>query len=425
MRCQGKWAGSALHHLEEFLVALGRADLVEQELHRGDFVHVVQQLAQDPDLLEHVGLDQQFLAAGARARDVDGRIDALFHHPAIQVQLRIAGALELFEDHLVHPAAGVDQGGGDDGERAALFDVAGGAEEALGPLQRIGVDTAGQHLAGCRDHGVVGARQAGDGVQQDDHVALVLDQPLGFFDHHLGHLDVPGGRLVEGRGDDFATHRPAHFRHLLGPLVDQQHDQGDIRVIGGDGMRNVLHQHRLAGLGRRDDQAALAFADRRDHVDDPAGDVFFGADVALQRHHPVGMQRREVLEQDLVLARLGGLAIDLVDLDQREVAFPVFGCAHLAFDGVARVQVEPADLGRRNVDVVGARQVGRLGRAQEPETVGQHFQHPVTEDRLAGLGLFLEDREHQFLLAQALGRFDLQAGGHLDQERDVLSLQFG
>jgi hypothetical protein len=38
------------------------------------------------------------------------------------------------ENHFVHAAAGIDQRGRDDGERAALLDVARGAEEAFRPL---------------------------------------------------------------------------------------------------------------------------------------------------------------------------------------------------------------------------------------------------------------------------------------------------
>ena len=38
---------------------------------------------------------------------------------------------------------------------------------------------------------VVGARQPGDRVEQDDDVPLVLDQALGLLDDHLGDLDVP------------------------------------------------------------------------------------------------------------------------------------------------------------------------------------------------------------------------------------------
>jgi hypothetical protein len=53
-----------------------------------------------------------------------------------------------------------------------------------------------------------------------------------------------------------------------GPLVDQQHDQVALGVIGRDRVRDVLQQHGLAGARRRDDERALAFADRRDDVDD-------------------------------------------------------------------------------------------------------------------------------------------------------------
>ncbi len=55
--------------------------------------------------------------------------------------------------------------GGDDGQAAALLHVARGAEETLGTVQGVGVDTTGQHLAGGGDDGVVGARQACDGVE--------------------------------------------------------------------------------------------------------------------------------------------------------------------------------------------------------------------------------------------------------------------
>jgi hypothetical protein len=79
-------------------------------------------------------------------------------------------------------------------------------------------------------------------------------------------------------------------------------------------------------------------------VDDAAGDVLFALDVALQLHLLLGEQRREVLEHHLVLVLLGRAAVDLVELGQRKVALAVLGCAHLAFDHVAGVQVEAAHL---------------------------------------------------------------------------------
>ena len=205
---------------------------------------------------------QQLFLAGARLVDVDRREDALVHQLAVEMDLAVAGALELLEDDVVHAAAGVDQRGGDDRQRAALLDVAGGAEEALRPVQRVGVDAARQHLARGRLHGVVGARQAGDRVEQDDHVLLVLDQALGLLDHHLGDLHVAGGGLVEGRGDHLALHRALHVGDLFRALVDQQHDQHHLGVVLGHRVRDRLQQHGLAGARRRHDQRALALAHR-------------------------------------------------------------------------------------------------------------------------------------------------------------------
>ena len=155
-------------------------------------------------------------------------------------------------------------------------------KKRFGRCSALAVDAAGQHLARGRHHGVVGAREARDRVEQDHDVLLVLDQALRLLDHHLGDLHVAGGRLVERRGHDFAAHRTLHLGHFLRTLVDQQHDQDNLGMVGGDRVRDVLHHHRLAGLGRRHDQAALALADRRDDVDDAAGQVFFGLDVALE-----------------------------------------------------------------------------------------------------------------------------------------------
>jgi hypothetical protein len=189
------------------------------------------------------------------------------------VDFHVAGALELFVDHVVHAAAGVDQGGGDDGQRAAFLDVASGAEEALRLLQGVGVDAAGQHLAGGRHHGVVGAGQAGDRVEQDDHVLLVLDQALGLLDDHLGDLDVAGGRLVEGRGHDLALDRAlisvtSSGRSSISSTISTT--SGWLEVIAWAMCCSITV---LPLFGGR--PAGRAGPCRwGDHVDDAAGDVF-------------------------------------------------------------------------------------------------------------------------------------------------------
>ena len=80
--------------------------------------------------------------AGGGGVDVDGRVDPPLGEAPVEPELHVPGALELLEDHLVHAAAGLDEGGGEDGEAAALLDVAGGAEELLGRVERAGVDAA-------------------------------------------------------------------------------------------------------------------------------------------------------------------------------------------------------------------------------------------------------------------------------------------
>ena len=46
---------------------------------------------------------------------------------------------------------------------------------------------------------VIGATKSRDRVEENHHVASVLDQPTGLLDDHLGDLDVSTGGLIEGR----------------------------------------------------------------------------------------------------------------------------------------------------------------------------------------------------------------------------------
>lgn len=149
------------------------------------------------------------------------------------------------------------------------------------------------------------------------------------------------------------------------------------------------------------------------------------AHVTLEHEMLVREERRQVLEQHAVLDALGRQAVDGVDAHECEVAFAVLGRADLAFDRVAGVKIEAADLGGRDVDVVRARKIGGVRAAKEAEAVGKHFERAVTEDLLAALGLFLENGEHELLLAHALGVVDFERVGDVEQLRDVKGLEVG
>src|SRR5207247_7505702 len=88
-----------VHRSQELLVGLGELELVQQELHSLDRVELGQRLAEEPDLLELVLLEEQLFLPGPGLLDVDRGEDPLVHQPAVQVALHVAGALELFEDY--------------------------------------------------------------------------------------------------------------------------------------------------------------------------------------------------------------------------------------------------------------------------------------------------------------------------------------
>ena len=192
-----------------------------------------------------------------------------------------------------------------------------------------------------------------------------------------------------------------------------------------DRCRDVLQQHRLAGLRRRDDEPALAFADRRDHVDDARRQILGAAVALLELEALLREQRRQVLEEHLALRVLRRVVVDLADLEQREVALAVLRRADQPGDRVARAQVEAADLARADVDVVGAGEVGAVGGAQEAEAVLQDLEHAFAEDVLAVLGVRLQDREDDVLLAGPGEILEAHRFGELHQRGRRPRLELG
>ncbi len=132
------------------------------------------------------GVEDLFLAAGAGLGDVDGRPDAAIGQVAAEHQFHVAGPFELLEDGVVHAAAGFDQGGGDDGQRAPFVKAAGRAEHLLRNIQGSDVEAAGAGAAGIADPFVEGPGRAGDAVQQHEHIAAGFGHPLGPFEDQAG-----------------------------------------------------------------------------------------------------------------------------------------------------------------------------------------------------------------------------------------------
>ena len=208
----------------------------------------------------------------------------------------------------------------------------------------------------------------------------LLHHALGPLDDELGDEGVLLGGPVEGGRDHLAADGPPHVGDLLGPLVDEQHEEVDLGVVALDRPGDLLHDRGLARLGRRDDQAPLALADGRDEVDDPRRHVV-GLLGALEAQPLVGEQRGEVLEAGAGLGLVGGHAVDRVDAQQRRVLLVAAGGPALAGDEVAAAQRELADLLHRDVDVVLAREVA--AQADEAVALVAQVEKPLDVDGLA------------------------------------------
>src|SRR5947208_1415014 len=78
----------------------------------------------------------------------------------------------------------------DDGEGAAVFDFAGGAEELFGDFQGAVVQAAGEGSAAAGAASVEGSADAGERVHQDDDVLAEFDFALAALDDELGEVQV-------------------------------------------------------------------------------------------------------------------------------------------------------------------------------------------------------------------------------------------
>src|SRR5260363_204530 len=94
--------------------------------------------------------------------------------------------------------------------------------------------------------------------------------------------------------------------------------------------------------------------------------------------------------------------VDLVNLDQREIALAVFRRAHFALNRIAGMQIKAPDLRRADINIIRACQIGSFRRTQKPKPVGQNFKRAIAENGLASARAFFQNGKHQFLLRRRL-----------------------
>ena len=169
-------------------------------------------------------------------------------------------------------------------------------------------------------------------------------------------MSVLVARTVEGARNDFALHGAAHVGDFFGALVDEQHDEFDLRVVALDRGCDGLHDRGLAGLWRRHDDAALALTNRADEVDNSSRHVVCIRRV-LEMQLRVGEQRSEVFEARTRTRLFGIAAVHRVDLKQRRVLLVTTSWTAEAGNKVTLTQTELAGELHRDVGIVAAGEV--------------------------------------------------------------------
>ena len=111
----------------------------------------------------------------------------------------------------------------------------------------------------------------------------------------------------------------------------------------------------------------------------------------------------------------GIIEIDGDNAHQAEIALAILGPADFAFDGVASAQPEFADDLRRDVNIVGAREIIAVGRPQETKAIRHDFDGAGAGDFVAGVGRGLQNGENNVLLAQRRSVLDAEFLRHDNQ----------
>ena len=147
-----------------------------------------------------------------------------------------------------------------------------------------------------------------------------------------------------------------HLRHFFGPLVNQQHQEKGVGIVGGDPVDDRLEKHRLPCACRSDDQGTLSLTERSDEVDDSIRVVArtaSGGIGAFENELFVRMGRGQRAEIWPLRGSFRVSAANGVDLKQGRALSSSGRRAGLAVDDVAGLKAKAADDILRDENVFG------------------------------------------------------------------------
>ena len=141
-------------------------------------------------------------------------------------------------------------------------------------------------------------------------------------------------RLVECGRYYLRINCAAHVGNLLRTLVDEQHHQVSLRMVGGNGVCNVFHEYGLTGFWLRYDKSTLSFTYRREEVYDACAGIG-GSAVAAEIELFFREEWGKVFERHSVAHFRWVAAVNLVYRAKGEIFFVFVWRTHLAVNDIS------------------------------------------------------------------------------------------
>ena len=290
---------------------------------------------------------------------------------------------------------GLDERGGEDGEAAAFVGVACAAEEFFRLDECLRVHAAGHGASAARLCVVISAREARDGVEEDEDVLAEFDEAARAVGDDLGDLDVARAGLVEGGGIDLrALHAADEVGDFLGAFVHEEEDDVQAGIAADCRLREFRHEDRFSRARRGDEEAALAAADGGDEVHGARGERTAGA--VVERDACVGEACGECVEILRLLPFRDGRALDGEDFVGRHVLLAMVRWAEAYGDEVAALELEPLRELEADERILRAGAEAVTRESHEAAAVaGDEFRDAFREEREAERMVGAQQIEHE------------------------------
>src|SRR3546814_20366860 len=111
------------------------------------------------------------------------------------------------------------------------------------------------------------------------------------------------------RSNNLPLHASLHICYFLRPLVDEQDEKIDLRMIIRDRLGNVLKKDGFTRTGRRNDQRALALALRRNNINDARRLVLHRGIKGIEEYFLVRIKGNQDVEIDPIPNEIGRTSV--------------------------------------------------------------------------------------------------------------------